>query len=147
MFARTTPRRRARCHGCAAAGGRIGVANWTPESFIGQLFRVLGKHVPPPAGVQPPALWGTEAHLSDLFPGHTVRATKQVFNFRYRSARHWLEVFTTYYGPTHRAFASLGETERAALELDTMALLDRFNIGGSSLVVPSEYLEAVIVKK
>jgi protein-L-isoaspartate O-methyltransferase len=129
-------------------GGRIGLANWTPESYVGQLFRVLSRYVPPAAGVQPPSLWGTEARLAELFPGHTVRATRQIFNVRYRSARHWLDVFTTYYGPTNRAFASLGDTERAALAGDILALLEELNIGGpDSLVVPSEYLEAVIVKK
>lgn len=85
-------------------GGRIGLANWTPDGFIGQLFRAIGKHMPPPAGVNSPALWGTEAHLQELFRGHRVRVEPRVFNFRYRSADHWLEIFKTYYGPTNRAF-------------------------------------------
>jgi ubiquinone/menaquinone biosynthesis C-methylase UbiE len=74
-------------------GGRVGLANWTPDGFVGQLFKTIGKHVPPPAGVKSPALWGTEARLAELFPGLEVKATKQVFNFRYRSPGHWLEVF------------------------------------------------------
>jgi ubiquinone/menaquinone biosynthesis C-methylase UbiE len=128
-------------------GGRIGLACWTPEGFIGQLFKTLGRHVPPPAGVRSPALWGTEARLAELFPGHRITATKQFFNFRYKSAEHWLDVFRTFYGPTHRAFASLDASRQAALQADIFELLASMNRGGTaSLVVPSEYLEAVIVR-
>jgi ubiquinone/menaquinone biosynthesis C-methylase UbiE len=126
-------------------GGRIGLANWTPEGFIGQLFRTIGKHVPPPAGVRSPALWGTEARLGELFAGHRVQATKQVFAFRYRSADHMLEVFRTWYGPVHRAFAALDAAGQAALEGDIRDLLARMDQGGGrGLVVPGEYLEAVV---
>ena len=128
-------------------GGRIGLANWTPEGFIGQLFKTIGKHVPPPAGLQSPALWGSEAHLREIFPGHQVKASKQIFHFRYKSPAHWLEIFKTYYGPTHRAFAALDETKQAALQSDIVELLERMNRGGKeTLIVPSEYLEAVIMK-
>jgi ubiquinone/menaquinone biosynthesis C-methylase UbiE len=128
-------------------GGRIGLANWTPEGFIGQLFKTIGAHVPPPAGVQSPALWGTEARLKELFAGHKVAATKRIFNFRYKSPEHWLDVFRTFYGPTNRAFAALNEPGQKALQADIMALLDRLNVAGKrALVVPSEYLEVVIVK-
>ena len=128
-------------------GGRIGLANWTPDGFIGQLFKTIGKHVPPPAGVKSPALWGTEARLAELFPGLEVKATKQVFNLRYRSPGHWLEVFKTYYGPTNRAFAALDAEKGAALEADIVELLGRMNRGGQdTLIVPSEYLEVVVTK-
>ena len=128
-------------------GGRIGLANWTPDGFIGQLFKTIGKHVPPPVGVKSPALWGTEAHLAELFPGHHVKATKQIFNFRYKSPEHWLEIFKTYYGPTNRAFASLDAAKQAALQADIMELMQRMNRGGKdSLIVPSDYLEVVITK-
>ncbi|WP_029587604.1 class I SAM-dependent methyltransferase [Bradyrhizobium sp. URHD0069] len=128
-------------------GGRIGLANWTPEGFIGQLFKNIGKHVPPPAGVKSPALWGTGAHLAELFAGCQVKASKRIFNFRYKSPSHWLEIFKTYYGPTHRAFAALDATKQAALEADIVDLLKRMNRGGSSThIVPSEYLEVVITK-
>lgn len=128
-------------------GGRIGLANWTPDGFIGQLFKTIGKHVPPPAGVKSPALWGTEARLGELFPGHQVKASKQVFNLRYRSPDRWLEVFKTYYGPTNRAFAALDSAKQAALEADLVELLGRMNRGGQdTLVVPSEYLEVVLTK-
>jgi ubiquinone/menaquinone biosynthesis C-methylase UbiE len=129
-------------------GGRIGLANWTPGGFIGQLFKTLGKHVPPPAGVKSPALWGTEARLGELFPDHQVKASQQIFNFRYKSPAHWLEIFKTYYGPTNRAFAALDATKQAALEVDVVELLDRMNRGGrDTLIVPSEYLEVVVTTR
>lgn len=128
-------------------GGRIGLACWTPDGFIGQLFRTMARHVPPPAGIRSPALWGTEARLAELFPNHGITATKQIFNFRYRSAEHWLDVFRTFYGPTHRAFAALDAGKQAALQADIIELLARMNLGGAgTLIVPSEYLEAVIVR-
>jgi len=126
-------------------GGRIGLANWTPEGFIGQVFKTIGKHVAPPAGVQSPALWGTEARLSALFAGHDVQLTRQVFHFRYQSPAHWLDVFRTYYGPMNRAFAALDAAGQAALEADMMALLTRLNRGGEdTLIVPSDYLQVVV---
>lgn len=129
-------------------GGRIGLANWTPEGFVGQIFKTIGKHVPPPAGVKPPALWGTEARLAELFPGHQVQATRQVFNFRYRSATHWLEVFRTWYGPANRAFAALDPAGQSALESDIREVLARLDRGGGQgLVVPSEYLEVVVARR
>ena len=129
-------------------GGRIGLASWTPDGFIGQLFKTLGKHVPPPAGVRSPAMWGTVPRLVELFSGHDVTATKQTFHFRYKSPGHWLEIFRTYYGPTNRAFAALDGAKQAALESDIVELLELMNRGGkNSLVVPSEYLEAVVTKR
>ena len=131
------------------AGGRIGMANWTPQGFIGRLFKVIGAHVPPPAGLQSPALWGTEAHLADLFGGAAadIRCERKHFNFRYRSAAHWIQVFRDYYGPTHKAFAALDAAGQAALERDITALLLELNVAGaSSLVVPGEYLEVVVTK-
>jgi SAM-dependent methyltransferase len=129
-------------------GGRIGLANWTPDGFIGQIFKTIGKHVPPLAGVKSPALWGTEARLAELFPGHRVQARLQVFNLRYRSATHWLEVFRTWYGPVHRAFAALDSAGQAALEGEIRELLGRLDRGGGhGLVVPSEYLEVVVTRR
>jgi ubiquinone/menaquinone biosynthesis C-methylase UbiE len=131
-------------------GGRIGMANWTPEGFLGQLFKTIGAHVPPPAGVRSPALWGTEAHLRELFGAgaDSIEATRKIFNFRYASAEHWLQVFRDFYGPTHKAFAALEPGRQQALEQDILALLHRFNRAGSaSLVVPAEYLEVVITKR
>ncbi len=130
-------------------GGRIAMANWTPDGFIGQVFKTIGKHLPPPAGVQSPALWGTESRLQALFgKGATdIHCAKRQFNFRYRSAQHWLEVFRTWYGPVHKAFLALGD-KGPALESDLVELLARFNTrGDSSLVVPSDYLEIVITRR
>ena len=131
-------------------GGRIGLANWTPDGFIGQVFKTLGRHVPPPAGVHPPSLWGTEAHLQALFgtQAKTIAVTPKIFNFRYRSAAHFIEVFRTWYGPIHKAFAALPPDGATALERDLTELLNRLNRGGAnSLVVPSEYLEVVVTKR
>lgn len=131
-------------------GGRIALASWTPESFVGQLFKAIGAHLPPPAGVLPPALWGTEAHLRSLF-GDAVgnlQANRKIFNFRYASPDHFIQVFRDFYGPTNRAFAALDPNGQQALDRDLHALLDRFNVAGEhSLVVPSEYLEVVITKR
>lgn len=130
-------------------GGRVGMANWTPEGFIGRLFKVIGSHVSPPAGLKSPALWGSEAHLAELFGASAaqIRCERQVFNFRYRSAAHWVQVFRDYYGPTHKAFAALDAAGQQALERDLHALLTELNVAGNaSLVVPAAYLEVVITK-
>ena len=132
------------------SGGRIGLANWTPEGFLGDLFRVIAAHVPPPPGVQSPMLWGAEPHIVELFgPEATdIRTHRRVFNFRYRSAAHWIEVFRNFYGPTHKVYAALDPARQAALTADITALLERLNVGGPySLVVPGEYLEVVITRK
>ncbi len=130
-------------------GGKIGLANWTPESFIGQLFRTIGKYVPPAPGVRSPALWGNKAHLDGLFgPTASVAATARTFMFRYKSAAHWIEIFRTYYGPVHKTFAALDAAHQNGLENDLLALLTRFDLAkDGSLVVPSEYLEVVVTKK
>jgi ubiquinone/menaquinone biosynthesis C-methylase UbiE len=131
-------------------GGRIGMANWTPAGFIGQVFKTLGRHLPPPAGAQPPSLWGTEAHLKTLFgeKAASIVATPKMFNFRYRSAAHFIEIFRTWYGPVHKAFAALPAEKGAALERDLTDLLVSMNRGGArSLVVPGEYLEIVVTRR
>lgn len=129
-------------------GGKIGLANWTPESFIGQLFKTIGKHLPPPFGVQSPALWGDISHLNSLFGTKaSVAAQSRNFVFRYRSPEHWLEIFRGYYGPVVKAFEALDAAAGAALEADIDALLEKFNIADDgTLVVPSEYLEVVITR-
>ena len=131
-------------------GGRIGLANWTPESLVGKMFKVLGKHLPPPAGVQPPSHWGMEGHLRTLFGAQaaSIDITQRAFNFRYRSAQHFIEVFRTWYGPVHKAFAALPADKAAALQSDLADLLNSLNRAGKdSLVVPSEYLEIVITRR
>jgi ubiquinone/menaquinone biosynthesis C-methylase UbiE len=130
-------------------GGKIGLANWTPEGFIGQVFKTIGKHMPPPAGVKSPALWGTRARIAELFEPHAVsiKSSQRNFVFRYRSPEHWLEVFKGYYGPLLKTFAALAPAGQAALRRDLMALIGQFNRSGdASLVLPSEYLEIVITR-
>lgn len=130
-------------------GGRIGLASWTPQGFIGRLFKTISAHVPPPAGLISPVLWGTEPHIVELFGSRAVelRSERRMFNFRYRSAAHWLQVFRDYYGPTLKAFAALDARGQQALEGDIKMLLDELNTAGqASLVVPSEYLEVIITK-
>lgn len=127
-------------------GGKIGLANWTPASFIGELFKVMGRYIPPPAGVKPPSLWGTEERLRELFDGR-VAATRKNFMFRYRSPRHWLDTFRTYYGPMHKAFGALDTARQASLEGDILALVKSFNTAtDGTMLVPGEYLEVVIVR-
>ncbi len=113
-------------------GGRIVLANWTPEGFIGELFRLVGRYVPPPAGLRPPASWGTDARLRELFGAEAtdIRIVPREFAFRYRSAAHWIELFRTSYGPVHKAFLALDPSRQAALEADLLTLLHRFDRGG-----------------
>ncbi len=131
-------------------GGRIGLANWTPASFVGELFKTIGKYLAPAAGVKSPALWGTEVRLRELFGERldSMAIERKHFVFRYHSAAHWLEVFRTFYGPMHKAFGALDATEQKALAVDLMALADRFNRAtDGTLVATSEYLEVVIKRK
>jgi ubiquinone/menaquinone biosynthesis C-methylase UbiE len=130
-------------------GGRIGLANWTPDSLIGRMFKVLGRYVPPPAGVQPPSLWGKEEHMRTLFgkAATAVQTTPRHFAFRYRSAAHFVEVFRTWYGPVNKAFAAQTPAKADALAAELADLLNGLNHAGpGSLVVPSEYLEVVVTR-
>lgn len=131
-------------------GSKIGLANWTPDSFIGQVFKTLGKYIPPAPGLKSPALWGTQARLEELFGDAAleIRTTSRDFVFRYRSPAHWIEVFRTYYGPTNKAYGALDTTQQAALTQDLMALMtSRNRASDDTLVLPSEYLEVVISRK
>jgi ubiquinone/menaquinone biosynthesis C-methylase UbiE len=127
-------------------GGKIGMANWTPEGFIGQLFKTIGKHLPPPAGTRSPSLWGTEARLKEMFAGSaTVSVMPRTYNFRYRSPAHWVDVFRTWYGPVHKAFATLPAPQQAALESDLLELIGLFNQAkDGTMVAPADYLEVQV---
>ena len=131
------------------AGGRIGMANWTPESFVGQLFKTIGAYIPPTPGARSPALWGTDARLHEMFgiQAGDISIARRHFVFRYRSAAHWLDVFRSFYGPLRKAFAALDAEKQTKLEYDVLALLNRMCTGGSTLRVPSEYLEAIVTKR
>jgi hypothetical protein len=130
-------------------GGKIGMANWTPAGFIGQVFKTLGGHVPPPAGVQSPALWGRQDWIEDVMGSGaaSVSFATRDFIFRYRSPEHWLEFFRTFYGPVHKAFLTLDAERQAALTADLTALIGRFNTAtDGSMRVPSEYAEIVVTR-
>jgi ubiquinone/menaquinone biosynthesis C-methylase UbiE len=131
-------------------GGKIGMANWTPDGFIGQLFKTIGKHVAPPAGAKSPALWGTRERIEAMFGAHasSIKLAQRNFVFRYRSADHWLQVFKTYYGPVLKAFGALPLVGQESLERDLRGLIAHFNRSGDdTMVAPSEYLEIVITKR
>ena len=130
-------------------GGRIGLANWTPDGFIGRLFELMSAHVPPPAGLRSPMEWGAEPRLVELFGPHArgIRTQRKAYTFRYRSAEHWIEVFRTYYGPTHKSFGALDATGQQGLHAALLELLGRWNRGNASgLCIPSDYLEVVVTK-
>lgn len=132
------------------SGGRIGMANWTPEGFLGELFRTIAAFVPPPAGLNSPMQWGTEPRLVQLFGTRAadIRSERRYFMFRYRSAEHFIEIFRYFYGPTHKVFAALDAENQEALHKRLVELLARFNrAGNEALVVPAEYLEVVITKR
>src|SRR5258707_13805067 len=132
------------------SGGKIGLANWTPQGFIGQLFKTLGKYLPPPAGAKSPALWGTQARIAEMFgpSASVIRAVPRNFVFRYRSPEHFLEIFKNYYGPMLKAFAALDAANQQGFRNDLLALIGRMNRAkDGTMVVPSEYLEIVITKR
>jgi SAM-dependent methyltransferase len=132
------------------SGGRIGLANWTPEGFIGQMFKTIGKHLPPPAGVKPPALWGTREWMETAFRAEasSLETERRNFVFRYRSAQHFLDVFRRYYGPMLKAFEALDDRGRHALAHDIIDLIGRLNRSGDeTMVVPGEYLEVVVTRR
>ena len=131
------------------SGGKIGMANWTPESYVGRLFKTIGKYVPPASGMRSPALWGNHTHLDGLFGTHaTVAAEKRHFNFRYKTPQHCVDTFRTFYGPVLKAFAAIEAAQREALEADLLALIGEFNVAkDGTAVIPSEYLEVVIGKR
>jgi len=132
------------------SGGKIGLASWTPDGFIGELFKTIGRHVPPPAGLKSPALWGTRPYLAELFGPMSADIAVQTreFTFRYRSPEHWIEVFRTKYGPVLKAFEALDPAGKASLAGDLAALIARFNRAtDGTMVAPATYLEVVIVKR
>jgi ubiquinone/menaquinone biosynthesis C-methylase UbiE len=131
------------------SGGKIGLANWTPDGYIGQVFKTIGKYVPPAPGLKSPALWGTRSHLEKLFGEMVdVRTETRHFTFRYKSPAHSLAIFRGYYGPVLKAFVAIDADAQANLERDLLALMDSVNIArDGSLVAPSSYLEVVVTKR
>src|SRR5689334_15927859 len=132
------------------SGGQIGLANWTPDGFIGHLFKTIAKYLAPPAAAKSPMLWGTRGRVTELFGSSTswIKTEPRQFKFRYRSPEHFLEVFKTYYGPMLKAFAALEPPQQERLHSDLCALIARMNkVDDGTMVVPSEYLEIVITKR
>ena len=150
MFAPNHPRAAAEMLRVVRSGGRIGLANWTPSGFIGRLLGVVGRHVPPPAGVTSPSRWGLTEHLAQLFApsAAAIHTTPREFAFRYRSPQHFVDLFRAWYGPVHKAFAALPADGQARLQQDILDLATEFNVSNdATLIAPAEYLEVVIVKR
>ncbi len=132
------------------SGGKIGLANWTPTGFIGQMFKVIGKYLPPPAGVKSPALWGTSEWMQKAFGANAsnIVAEPRMFNFRYRSPQHFLDIFREFYGPMLKAFEALDAAGQKGLARDLLALIGELNMASDgTMVVPGEYLEVVVTKR
>ena len=150
MFAPNPKRTASEMLRVCRSGGKIGMANWTPDGFIGQLFKTIGRHVPPPAGIESPAMWGNRQRIQDLFGAQAAMVVVEPrhFTFRYRSPDHMVDIFKTYYGPVLKAFAALDASKQPALADDLMSLIGKFNRAkDGTMVTPSEYLEVVITKK
>ncbi len=146
MFAPDQERAAAELLRVCRPGGRIGLACWTAEGLVGQMFMAMAKHVPPPPGVAPPVLWGTEDRLRELLGEgiSSLEIAKREFNYRYRSAEHFLEFSRRYFGPVKMAMERLDETGREAVAAEIAEVVERFNRAGErALVAPGEYLEVV----
>ena len=131
-------------------GGKIGLANWVPDGYVGNMLRTVGKHFPPPPGVKPPPLWGTEDRLRELLGDgvSSMETRRRTYVFRYLSADHFIEQFRSYYGPMHKAFDSLDPEEREALKSDLEELIDYWNISDDeTIILPSDYLEVVAARR
>jgi SAM-dependent methyltransferase len=130
-------------------GGRIGMANWVGDGFVGEMFKTNAKHAPPPPGVNPPLLWGDEDRLRELFGDgiSELRLERRTSVQRFRSIDHWLEIFRTYFGPTKVAFERVGSEGEAALEADLRDLLERSNRAGDrALVLESDYAQVIATR-
>lgn len=149
MFAPNQERAAAEMMRVLRRGGRIGLASWTPDGFIGRLFEVVGRFVPPPAGVRSPMAWGDRDRVVEMFESHgaTVKVERKTYVFRYRSAEHWIATFRAYYGPMHKAFAALSEEKQEEFHAALLELLGRAEtVKGGPLVIPATYLEVVVTK-
>jgi SAM-dependent methyltransferase len=150
MFAPDHERAAAELLRVSRPGGTIALASWTPDGFIGELFRTVAAHVPPPAGVPSPMLWGTERHLRTLFGDGicSLELEERTFTFRFRSAQDFVDFFRTWYGPTLKAFAALEGAARDALEADLLALAHRHDrLDGGPVAIPSAYVEAIAIAR
>jgi SAM-dependent methyltransferase len=148
MFAPNHPQAAAELTRVARPGGRIGLAAWTPDGFIGEMLKVVAAHVPPPAGVASPVLWGTEQHLRELFADRvdSISCAERTFTYRFRSPEAFVDLFRTYYGPTVKAFEAVGENGTDALHSDLVELVKRHaRTNGAAIAIPATYLETVAI--
>jgi len=130
-------------------GGTIALANWTPDGFIGELFRTIGRRVPPPPGVRPPAEWGSEPRLRELFGDRVrdLRITPREFVFRFRSPEDYADFFRLHYGPTLKAFEALDEDHGKLLHADLAELAGRFNSATDGTAkIRSAYVEVLATR-
>jgi SAM-dependent methyltransferase len=149
MFAADQEKAAAELLRACKPGGRIGMANWVPDSGIGQMFMTVAKHAPPPPGVNPPLLWGTEERLRQLLGDGVseLRIERRKSRQAFRSADHWLDFFRTYFGPTKVAFERVGPEGEEALTADLRGYLEQNNVGGDrALVLEPEYLQVVATR-
>jgi len=151
MFAPDQERAAAEMLRVCRPGGTIALASWTPDSFVGDVFRLVGSHVPPPPGVKPPGLWGTEERLQELLGSGlaSMGAVRRMFVFRYRSAEAMVDTFRDFYGPTHKAFGALSEEEAGTFYDEFVELVRRHDRRGEPdgpVAVPSTYLEVVATR-
>jgi ubiquinone/menaquinone biosynthesis C-methylase UbiE len=149
MFAPEHDRAAAELLRVCKPGGRIGMANWTPDGDVGKMFMTLAKHAPPPPGVQSPLAWGTEDHLREVFGDgiSDLRLERRVSRQTYRSPEHWLDFFRTYFGPTKMAFERVGAEGEEALAADMVAFLEQSNLAGErALVMEPEYLQVIATR-
>src|SRR5512133_215835 len=150
MFAPDHERAAAELVRVTRPGGTIALASWTPDGFLGDLFRTMASHVPPPAGIRSPMLWGTESHVRGLFGDHiaSLESVERTFTFRFGSADEFVSFFRTWYGPTLKAFESLDADRSEALERDLVELANRHDrLGTGAIAIPTAYLEAVAIKR
>ena len=130
-------------------GGKIGLANWMPDGSIGQIFKIVGRHVPPPPGLHSYAAWGTEAFLQTHFGSRVskIEVTRRQFTFRYHSPEHWLDIFSSNYGPLVKAFDALEAAKGKSPRNDIQGTIEQHNRAtDGTMVVPADYLEVVITR-
>jgi ubiquinone/menaquinone biosynthesis C-methylase UbiE len=149
MFAPDHERAAAELARVVKPGGKIGLATWTPDGFIGELLRAVAQHVPPAAGVASPILWGTETYLRRIFGDAvaSIRCREQTFVWRSRSAEAWVDFFRAYYGPTFKAFEAVGPEGEQALHADLVALVDAYaGRRDGPITIPATWLQTVAVR-
>lgn len=133
----------------AKPGGKVGMVNWCPDSYVGDLFRAIAAHIPPPPGVTPPGRWGDETYLKELWGDRVeLSAPRRSFLFRFPNPGHHVDFFAQWYGPTVKAFEAVGDAGRQALRADILDAVARHNrADDGTLVLQMDYLEVVATKR